>query len=101
MENEPQEINIEERSTIYDVSMTYHSDMACANYDAKIIAIMEADGKISIKPKGEYNWSSSFVFDHSDPDRVLAIANMIKSFAEMAKKENKMLKTTIDISKTI
>lgn len=85
--NNTKEINISEESTKYDITATYHSDMKCQNYDARIIGITEADGRISVKP--DRGCLGVFEFKHSDPDRVLVVAEMIKAFAEMAKKENK------------
>ena len=89
----PQEISIAQKQTIYDITFEYHSDLMCQNYDAKITAIEEPNGKITFLPNdGDYD---AFVFDNSDPDRVLAIANMMKAFAEMVKQENKK---SIDLS---
>lgn len=87
-------VNIEEKQTVYDIEFSYHSDMKCENYDAKIVGIEEEDGRVTIKP-GEHPLAVGFIFDHSDPDRVIAIAQMIKSFAEMIKQINK---NPIDIS---
>ena len=84
------EIEIKERSRSYDIKLEYHSDLLCENFDAEILAAQEPDGKISFSTDSGYR---SFEFIHSDPDRVIAIANMLRSFAEMAKKEN-----AIDIS---
>lgn len=84
------QINIEEKKTIYDIKYTYHSDMKCQNYDAKIIGIEEGDGKASIEP---CHCGPMFEFYHSDPDRVIAIAQMMIAFAQMVKNKNK---NTID-----
>ena len=89
-----QQIEIEETSTEYDVTSSYHSALMCQNYDAKILAIEESDGRITLKPNNS-GWGNAFVFAHSDPDRVIAIANMMKTFAEMAKKNSQK---GIDIS---
>lgn len=78
------QINIEEKKTIYDVTYTYHSDMKCQNYDAKIIGIEEENGKISIEPPERI----TFEFQNSDPDRVIAIAQMMMAFAQMVKNKN-------------
>lgn len=94
------QINIEEKQTIYDVKYTYHSDMMCQNYDAQISAEEEPDGKISLYPvfeksNNKYPFldfpkdSESFSFIHSDPDRVIAIAQMMIAFAHMVKNNNK------------
>ena len=82
-----QQIEIEEVSTEYDVTSSYHSVLMCQNYDAKILAIEESDGRITLKPN-DNEWDNAFVFTHSDPDRVIAIAEMMKAFAEMVKKNN-------------
>lgn len=79
------QIEIEEQSTIYNVKMSYHSDLMCENYDADLIGIEENDGRITIKPGGN-PLAVGFVFDHSDPDRVIAIAQMMLSFAQAIKK---------------
>lgn len=79
------QVNIEEKQTIYDVKLAYYSDRKCQNYDAKMEAQEEVDGTISLTPDGA---GSSFEFYHSDPDRVIAIAQMMMSFAQMAKKNN-------------
>lgn len=84
------QINIEEVSTKYDVKLTYHSDTKCQNYDARIEAIEEADGTISLVP---YDHSGSFEFVNSDPDRVIAIAQMMLSFAQMVKNSKKAIDT--------
>lgn len=78
------QINIEEKRTIYDVGYTYHSDMKCQNYDAKIIGTEEENGKISIEPPKRI----TFEFQNSDPDRVIAIAQMMMAFAQMVKNKN-------------
>lgn len=92
------QINIEEKRTIYDVKYTYHSDMKCQNYDAKIIGIEEANGRVTLEPRLEVSYEtglteSSFLFNHSDPDRVIAIAQMMMAFAQMVKNKSK---NTID-----
>lgn len=79
-------INIEEVSTTYDIKLAYHSDRKCQNYDVQIEAQEEADGTISLSPN---HCGRLFEFYHSDPDRVIAIAQMILSFAQMAKNNNK------------
>lgn len=79
------QINIEEKKTVYDVTYTYHSDRKCQNYDARIEAQEEFDGTVSLTPDGA---GSSFEFYHSDPDRVIAIAQMMMAFAQMVKNKN-------------
>lgn len=79
------QIDIEEKKTIYDVKYTYHSDRKCQNYDAQIEAQEESDGTVSLTPDGA---GSSFEFYHSDPDRVIAVAQMMMAFAQMVKNKN-------------
>lgn len=79
------QINIEEKKTVYDVKYTYHSDKKCQNYDAQIEAQEESDGTVSLTPDGA---GSSFEFYHSDPDRVIAVAQMMMAFAQMVKNKN-------------
>lgn len=79
------QINIEEKKTIYDVTCTYHSEMKCQNYDAKITGVEEENGRISINPD---NCGKIFEFQNSDPDRVIAIAQMMSAFAQMVKNKN-------------
>ena len=110
------EVNIDEKETIYDVKMSYHSDLKCQNYDLRITAIEETDGRVSLYPKIERDESlgttcweyvrdhfygrddDSFTFIHSDPDRVIAIAQMMMAFAQSIKNEHKALENVIDIS---
>lgn len=86
-------VDIERASTSYKINYTYHSDLRCMNADVKITAIQRTDGTISFLTGT--NASHTFVFDQSDPDRVIAIAKMMLAFAEMAKEENKK---ALDIS---
>lgn len=79
------QIDIEEKKTIYDVKYTYHSNRKCQNYDAQIEAQEESDGTVSLTPGGA---GSSFEFYHSDPDRVIAVAQMMIAFAQMVKDKN-------------
>lgn len=86
------EVNIEEKSTIYDVKLAYYSDRKCQNYTAELEAMEEADGTVSLVPNAHGN---SFDFYHSDPDRVIAVAQMMLAFAQMVKNNNKK---TIDVT---
>lgn len=88
------QVKIEEKAKTYDIKLEYHSDLMCENYDAEIHASHRHDGRITILPNKHLG--DGFVFEHSDPDRVIAITKMIQAFAEMAKNENEK---TIDISK--
>lgn len=95
------EINIEEKSTIYDISADYFSGRKNKEYEAEITGVVESDGTISLRPKGAIeSWGpSGFIFDHSDPDRVITISQMILSFARMAKQdasETVMANETVD-----
>lgn len=85
------QINIEEKKTLYDITYTYHSDIKCQNYDAEITGVEEENGRVSLEP----NRCGGFEFCNSDPDRVIAIAQMMMSFAQMVKNKNKK---NIDIS---
>ena len=86
------QVNIDEQSTTYNIKLSYHSDRECENYDAKILGIAEADGSITLHPK-DNDWSDDgFIFNHSDPERVIAIAQMMLSFAQMIKNENETIK---------
>lgn len=79
------QINIEEKKTIYNVGYEYHSDLKCQNYDANIIGVEEENGRISIEST---NYCKTFEFHNSDPDRVIAIAQMMIAFAQMVKNKN-------------
>lgn len=94
-----QEIKINERSTIYDIKFQYHSDLACENYDAQLTAVEESDGRVTFRPWKNGEWDGNlFEFNHSDPDRIIAIANMMCAFAQMVKKDNqKAIDTENDI----
>lgn len=87
-------VTIQQKSRTYDVKLEYHSDLMCQNYDAEVCCVQESDGRVTIRPDGN-PIVVGFVFDHSDPDRVIAVARMMQAFAEMAKKENK---STIDMN---
>lgn len=90
------QVEIKEKSRMYDVKLEYHSDLMCENHDAEFRAIQESDGRITFIPNNSY--SEGFVFNHSDPDRVIALASMMKSFAKKIKKERA---NTIDISDNV
>lgn len=88
------QINIEEKKTIYDITCTYHSDMKCQNYDVRIVGVEEENGRVTLEPSLGVSYEtglteSSFIFNHSDPDRVIAIAQMMMAFAQAIKNENK------------
>lgn len=83
------QVEIEEKTTIYDVSLSYHSDMKCENYDVAIECAQEPNGLITIKPGKTFFGDDGFQFVGSDPDRVIAIANMMLAFAQMVKNDNK------------
>lgn len=89
------EINIEEKKTLYDITYTYHSNMKCQNYDAKITGIEEENGKVSLEPD---HCGKIFEFYNSDPDRVIAIAQMMMAFAQMVKNKSK---NTIDANDNV
>ncbi len=91
------EVNIEEKQTIYDITMSYHSELKCQNYDAKLTGVEESNGTVTIKPR-DRQLSIEFIFKESDPDRVVALAQMMMAFAQMVKNNNKK---DIDISKKV
>lgn len=88
-------VTIQQKSRTYDVKLEYHSDFMCQNYDAEVYCVQESDGRITIRPDGN-PIAVGFVFEHSDPDRVIAVARMMQAFAEMVKYEND--RNHIDIS---
>lgn len=69
---------------VFAITNTYHSDRKCQNYDLGIKAELSENGTITLAPILKTKWDG-FVFIDSDPDRAIAIAEMIKGFAEMAK----------------
>lgn len=81
------EVNIEETATKYDVKLTYHSDLKCENYDVEIAGIELPGGKVTIQPSNTFFPDDGFKFIESDPDRVIAIAQMMMAFAQMVKNE--------------
>ena len=101
MENNNQEINITERVTLYDVTTQYHSDLKNEDYNASFRAACHIDGRVTITPDSG-DARTGLVFYNSDPDVVLAMANMLKAFAEMVKKENaEETENSIDISRNV
>ena len=84
--NNSKGIVINERSTIYDVVTDYHSNLKDKDYTVSIVGIEEANGLITIEPNMS-GFDKEFIFKKSDPDRVIAIAQMIISFAQMVKGE--------------
>lgn len=87
--NPTNQITIQERETVYDIKYTYHSNKKCQNYDAEITGVEEADGNITIRPFANTAYDGNcFEFYHSDPDRVIAIAQMMLAFAHAIKKED-------------
>ena len=79
------QVNIEEKSTIYDVKYTYHSDLMCGNYDIQITGVELPNNRVTIKPANTFFPDDGFKFIESDPDRVIAIAQMMIAFAQMVK----------------
>lgn len=91
------EVNIEETATKYDIKLAYHSDLKCENYDVEIAGIELPGGKVTIQPSNTFFPDDGFKFIESDPDRVIAIAQMMLAFAQMVKNNSKK---TIDTSAT-
>lgn len=86
--NELNQATISEISTRYDVDMTYHSVLMAGNYDASITVLEENDNRITLLPRDGSEWNDSFKFKHSDPDRVIAVAQMMLAAAQMVKNHN-------------
>ena len=86
MTNPLNQVTIEEKTTIYDIKLHYFSELKNTDFDVEIQGLEESGGKISFFPRGG---GSFFEFDNSDPDRVIAIASMMMSFAQMVKNGQK------------
>ncbi len=71
----------------FRIITTYNSDRKSQNHIVEIGAKLKADGTISLVPKNSCSLSG-FTFTNSDPDLVIAIAEMIKAFAEDAKERS-------------
>lgn len=84
-EKKMNQVSIVEVATEYDVRLTYHSDIKAEDYDAIITVREEADNRITIEPN---NCNSKFEFRHSDPDRVIALCQMMMAAAQMVKDNN-------------
>ena len=82
------QINIEEEATKYNVKYTYHSDLKCENYDVEITGIELPNNRVTIQPSKVFFPDDGFIFIESDPDRVIAIAQMMMAFAQMVKNKN-------------
>lgn len=78
------DIEITPVKQVFAITNTYHSDRKCQNYDLEIKAELSEEGTITLIPLSKTPFDG-FVFIDSDPDRVIAVAEMIKNFAEMAK----------------
>ena len=49
------QINIEEKSTLYEISTECHSDLLCENISLTMEGIAESDNNITIRPKNGEN----------------------------------------------
>lgn len=87
--NQLNQVNIEEVATKYGVKLAYHSNLKCENYDVKITGIELPGGKVTIQPSNTFFANDGFKFIESDPDRVIAIAQMMIAFAQMVKINSK------------
>lgn len=87
-------VNIKKKATIYDVEATYHSDRKCQNYDLQIQGVEEPNGTVTLKPANTFFPDDGFKFYGSDPDRIIAIAEMMRVFALKVKEKHKI----VDIS---
>lgn len=79
------QVNIEETSTNYTVTLAYHSNRKDKDENAEILVTEHYDGAITIETGRSYG---RFEFNRSDPDRVIAIAQMIMAAAQMVKNHN-------------
>lgn len=82
------QVTIEELSSDYTIELPYRSSRKDHTYTAKITGTEHNDGLVTIQPGVGDKWCTSFEFDHSDPDRVIAIAQAMIGFAQMVKKNN-------------
>ena len=84
------QVNIQEQSTTYDIDMSYHSDCRGDDDIAEVRGIEHVNGTVSLYPwVNGVDWTKqSFTFIHSDPDRVIAVAQMMMAFAKMVKDHN-------------
>lgn len=90
------QVNIEETATKYSVKLAYHSNLKCENYDVEITGTELPSGRVTIQPSKTFFADDGFKFIESDPDRVIAIAQMMMSFAQMAKNNNKKSIDTVN-----
>ena len=82
------------KAKTWSIEKKYHSELTNKDYTAQIIAVQEADGKITLNKANATGFDATvFQFIESDPDRVIAIARMMTAFAEMVKEDNKKLLT--------
>ena len=88
MDNKQDNLTIRKVSTTYAVGLPYYSERKGEENEAEIIAIEEADGTITMKPGNMHAWADEFVFKHSDPDRLIAVAKLLQGFAQAIKSKD-------------
>lgn len=89
------EINIKEERVLYKLDTGYCSDMREVNCTAQITGIKNANGTVTLLPEGK-RLNSEFVFDNSDPDKVIAVARLMMGMAQMVKDNNNRIKMAKD-----
>lgn len=89
------EINIKEERVVYGLDTEYCSDMREVNCTAQIMGIKNANGTVTLLPDGKRG-SNEFVFDNSDPDKVIAVARLMMGMAQMVKDNNNRIKMAKD-----
>lgn len=77
-------IKITGLSKIYRIETTYYSEQKGRYYPAEIRAGVDRAGRIYFRTK---NMRKEFVFENSDPDRIIAVAGAMLDFAKRIKEE--------------
>lgn len=89
------EINMKKERVVYRLDTEYCSDMRGADCTAQITGIKNANGTVTLLPEGKCV-GNEFVFDNSDPDKVIAVARLIMGMAQMVKDNNNRIKMPKD-----
>ena len=87
------EINIKEERVVYRLDTEYCSDMREVNCTAQITGIKNENGTVTLFPEGK-RLNNEFVFDNSDPDKVIAVARLMMGMAQMVKDNNNRMRMT-------
>lgn len=83
-ENRTTDIIVSKKAVIYKLEKQYFSELL--NADSKVAITLEvySDGKISLAPK-DGDFLNTFMFEGSDPARVLALAELFETAVEVAR----------------